>query len=92
MYIKLQRLSNNSKTEEKEGQIGLQIQKEAIFLVPKAIARQPHKGVKMMPPSDSAATSLPCHRYRSGHLTADKRLRCVSPKLPSPRHCKTKSI
>ena len=35
------RPSNNSKTEEKEGQIGLQIQKEAIFLVPKAIARQP---------------------------------------------------
>jgi len=37
----------------------------------------------MMPPSDSAATSLPCHRYRSGHLTADKRLRYASPKLPS---------
>ena len=40
------RLSNNSKTEEKEGQIGLQIQKEAIFLVPKAIARQPRESLK----------------------------------------------
>ena len=41
------RLSNNSKTEEKEGQIGLQIQKEAIFLVPKAIARQPLQTIKI---------------------------------------------
>ena len=41
------------------------------------------KVMKMMPPPDSAATSLPCHRYRSGHLTADKRLRYASPKLPS---------
>ena len=41
VFYLMKRLSNNSKTEEKEGQIGLQIQKEAIFLVPKAIARQP---------------------------------------------------
>jgi hypothetical protein len=33
--------SNNSKTKEKERQIELQIQKEAEFLVAKAIVRQP---------------------------------------------------
>ena len=41
-----------------------------------------NKGVRMMPPPDSAATSLP--RLASlGHLTADKSLRYASPKLPS---------
>ena len=40
------------------------------------------KVMKMMPPPDSAATSLPC-LAPLGHLTADKRLRYASPKLPS---------
>jgi len=35
------RLSNNPKSGEKERQIELQIQKEAKFLAPKAIAGQP---------------------------------------------------
>nr|QNO51461.1 hypothetical protein OGFGKJAA_00027 [Methanosarcinales archaeon ANME-1 ERB6] len=39
----LKRLSNNPKLEEKERQIELQIQKEAKFLAPKAIAGQPLK-------------------------------------------------
>jgi len=46
LYNKLfggKRLSNNPKLEEKERKVGLQIQKEAKFLVPKAIAGQPRK-------------------------------------------------
>ena len=39
----LKRLSNNPKLEEKERQIEPQIQKEAKFLAPKAIAGQPLK-------------------------------------------------
>jgi len=34
-------LSNNPKSQEKERQIELQIQKESKFLAPKAIAGQP---------------------------------------------------
>jgi hypothetical protein len=41
MLFRLTRLSNNPKLEEKERQIELQIQKEAKFLAPKAIAGQP---------------------------------------------------